>query len=440
MYKTQNYYLYIFCLFFLTACSLELPTNKMLKECSQPISIQPSYPDPSNLAKLRFTLNGNSSDINYTVWKIVYNGTEVYKSGQFKANENPIFTFTFDGLYNISCTSTNNCGKSIDLTYSFNYTKKCLKPTDITATTNTSSPLIVDLSINGTITDIAKIEWIITDISSNSEVFRTEVTSSPFTAQSSMLISEGNYKVVANITNKCKETYELTSTYELKIPDIFKIEMVDIEGGTFQMGNNNGDIDEQPEHEITLSNFKISKFEVTQALWRAVMGTNPSYFPNCDECPVEQVSWNDTQIFIERFQKITGKSFRLPTEAEWEFVAKGGTKSQNFIYSGSNSLNDIAWNIDNAESKTHKVGLKTANELGIFDLTGNVFEWCQDWYDGLYYQNSPKSNPINSTTSPSKVLRGGSWSSTSKLSLVTNRTNIAPDKAFADVGFRLALD
>lgn len=425
---------------FLSACSLELPMNKTLKDCAQPNSIKISYPDQSNLSKIKFTLGGTIDDINYTVWKIMYNGAEVAKTGQLKPNETPIFTFNFDGTYNITCSSTSNCGQTIDLSYSFSYAKKCSKPSSITATANIISPLYIDLSVVGTTSDIAKLEWIITKDGLDKEVFHSEILLTTFLVQDISLPDEGTYKIIAKITSKCNDSYELMTSYDFKIPDILKIPMVTVEGGTFRMGSTDGDIDEQPIHEVTVNSFKISPFEVTQAIWKAVMGTNPSGFGNCDDCPVETISWNDIQAFLSKLQKITGKSYRLPTEAEWEFVAKGGTLSQNFNFSGSSTLNEAAWNIDNSDNKTHVVGQKKANELGIYDLTGNVFEWCQDWYNDSYYQSSPSTNPINTTQSNYKTLRGGSWNSTSKLSSIANRTFIAPDKAFADVGFRLVLE
>lgn len=422
---------------FLSACSLELPMNKTLKDCVQPNTIKTSYPDLNNLSKIRFTLGGTIEDIDYTVWKVMFNGTEVAKTGQLKPNEAPIFTFNFDGVYSITCTSTSNCGQSIDLSYSFSYTKKCLKPTSITATANAISALYIDLDVTGTTTDISKLEWIVTKDGVEKEIFHSEVLSTKLVVQDVSLPDEGTYKIVAKITSKCNDSYELTTSYDFKVPDILKIPMVTVEGGTFKMGSIDGEIDEQPVHEVTVNSFNISQFEVTQAIWKAVMGTNPSTFKNCDDCPIESISWNDIQSFLSKLKKITGKTYRLPTEAEWEFAAKGGTQSQNFSFAGSNTINDVAWNIDNSDGKTHPVGQKKANELGIFDLTGNVFEWCQDWYSDTFYQNSPTSNPENTIISNYKVLRGGSYIGNSKLSSITNRLYGAPDKTYFEVGFRL---
>ena len=189
------------------------------------------------------------------------------------------------------------------------------------------------------------------------------------------------------------------------------IEMVKVEAGSFNMGATpemiNPDTDEKPVHRVTLTNdYYIGKYEVTQALWQAVMGSNPSHFKG-DDLPVEQVSWNDCQDFISKLNAMTGKRFRLPSEAEWEYAARGGKKSRGYQYSGSNTLGDVAWYEGNSGSKTHAVGTKQPNELGIYDMTGNVWEWCQDWYGS--YSSSPQTNPTGAVRGSFRVGRGGSW-------------------------------
>jgi formylglycine-generating enzyme required for sulfatase activity len=186
----------------------------------------------------------------------------------------------------------------------------------------------------------------------------------------------------------------------------FEPEMVFVEGGTFQMGSSSGESDEKPVHSVTISAFNIGKYEVTQAQWKAVMGNNPSSFSGCEDCPVETVSWNDVQDFIRKLNVQTDKNYRLPTEAEWEYAAKGGKRSKGYAYSGSNDLNSVAWSKDNS-GRTHGVGSKQANEIGVYDMTGNVLEWCSDWYGP--YNNYSETNPTGASSGQYRVLRGGSW-------------------------------
>ena len=198
----------------------------------------------------------------------------------------------------------------------------------------------------------------------------------------------------------------------IPVKDGISIDMVRVEAGTFTMGATPEMKDsydsEKPAHQVTLTNdYYIGKYEVTQALWQAVMGNNPSEFKG-DNLPVENVSWNDCQKFISKLNLITGKTFRLPTEAEWEYAARGGKKSRGYQYSGSNNLSDVAWYYKNSGIKTHAVGTKQANELGIYDMSGNVSEWCQDRYGD--YSKSSQTNPKGSTSGALRVLRGGCYS------------------------------
>ena len=189
--------------------------------------------------------------------------------------------------------------------------------------------------------------------------------------------------------------------------------MIKVEGGTFQMGatsEQGGDAydNEYPVHSVTLSDYYVGETEVTQELWEAVMGSNPSHFGGNPQRPVELVSWNDCQEFITQLNQLTGKNFRLPTEAEWEYAARGGNNSQGYKYSGSNTIGNVAWYYGNSNFQTHNVKTKSPNELGIYDMSGNVLEWCQDWFDSNYYSNSPQTNPTGPSSGSARVYRGGS--------------------------------
>jgi sulfatase modifying factor 1 len=218
---------------------------------------------------------------------------------------------------------------------------------------------------------------------------------------------------------------------------IVEPEMVFVEGGTFQMGSSSGESDEQPVHSVTLSSFSIGKYEVTQAQWKAVMGSTTGYIESCDQCPVDEVSWNDVQEFIRKLNTKTGKNYRLPTEAEWEFAAKGGNKSKGYLYSGSHNINSVAWYVGNSREKVHPVGLKQPNELGIHDMSGNVWEWCSDWYGN--YKNHLEINPKGASSDPYRVLRGGRWSYDAKFCRVTDRDKHPQDAIYQYQGLRLLL-
>jgi formylglycine-generating enzyme required for sulfatase activity len=222
--------------------------------------------------------------------------------------------------------------------------------------------------------------------------------------------------------------------------EAMKIEMVYVPGGTFTRGctsEQGSDCwgSEKPAHQVTLSSFYVGKYEVTQAQWKAVMGSNPSNFRG-DNLPVEKVSWDDVQEFIRKLNAQTGKRYRLPTEAEWEYAARGGNKSRNYKYSGSNTLGNVAWYDDNSGSATHPVGQKSPNELGIYDMSGNVREWCSDWYGA--YPASAQSNPTGASSGSDRVYRGGSWYYNAGSCRVAFRNNDSPGSSYYYHGFRLA--
>ena len=283
-------------------------------------------------------------------------------------------------------------------------------------------------------------------------------------------------------TNDGVETFfEISSIDSIKIisqedisnvdTDIFsnleKDEMVLVKGGTFTMGATSEQGSdyysaELPTHQVTLSDYYIGKYEVTQQLWEYVMkysgtaadgstmsayasdvwlGTNPSSsYGEGNYYPAYYVNWEDiVNIFIPRLNKITGKTFRLPTEAEWEYAARGGNKSKGYKYSGSNTIGDVAWYYDNSSSTAHPVGTKAPNELGLYDMSGNVWEWCSDWYSSSYYSSSSSTNPTGPTSGSFRVIRGGSWFSIARYCRVSCRGSGNPDFRDGDLGFRLVM-
>lgn len=224
--------------------------------------------------------------------------------------------------------------------------------------------------------------------------------------------------------------------------------MVAVEGGVFQMGSDDSDayVRGEPVHQVKLSSYSIGQTEVTQELWEAVMGSNPSNFKGLKR-PIEKVSWNDCQTFITKLNALTGQHFRLPTEAEWEFAARGGVKSQGYKYAGSNTIDDVAWYTVNSYDVgssdpnygTHEVGTKQPNELGIYDMSGNVYEWCQDWYSSTYYFSSVINNPAGPDTGSGRVTRGGSWRPDARDCCVARRGFFTPTSTRNNLGLRLAL-
>ena len=235
-------------------------------------------------------------------------------------------------------------------------------------------------------------------------------------------------------------------TYESFVLNGITFYMIKVESGSFSMGATNEqgsrfDSNERPTHRVTLSNFSIGETEVTQELWEAVMGSNPSFFLG-SRLPVELVSWEDCQAFITKLNELLegqlsdGKKFRLPTEAEWEFAARGGNLSKGYRYAGGNSINPIAWQNGNSENKTHGVGSKLPNELGIYDMSGNVMEWCNDWYDG--YDSADQANPTGPQTGNTRVCRGGCWNVNSGDCRVSYRFYLEESYSNNNLGLRLA--
>lgn len=222
-------------------------------------------------------------------------------------------------------------------------------------------------------------------------------------------------------------------------PEYPTIDMVEIESGTFVMGGDDScsDSDEKPLHEVSIETFRIGRYEVTQRQWTQITGYNPSFFKG-DDLPVECVSWQEVQIFIDKLNRKTGRHYRLPTEAEWEYAARGGHgSSAQHLYAGSNDIELVAWFAENSDSCTHAAGGKQANRFGLYDMSGNVNEWCDDSYDSMAYT----SRDVGSrTVSNERVFRGGGWYSMRRHVRTANRNHAASETRDPGLGFRLAED
>ena len=289
--------------------------------------------------------------------------------------------------------------------------------------------------------------------------------SAPSTIQISLLkesvanngISENNNQHIENINEttdnasmKIANTPDLISETENenktdadiveKLLEKLNNDMVYIEAVEFTMGatkeqKGEANSDEKPAHPVVLNCFYLCKYEVTQELWEAVMGDNPSHFKG-KNLPVENVSWDDCQMFIMKLNELTGKKYRLPTEAEWEYAARGGSNSMHYKYSGGNYLEYVSWYFRNSMDKTHTVGMMKPNELGLYDMSGNVWEWCQDWY-GTYGKKTAYY-PTGPVQAYNKVFRGGGYDNGDTYSRCSYRNGTAPQNKFKNLGLRLA--
>ena len=221
--------------------------------------------------------------------------------------------------------------------------------------------------------------------------------------------------------------------------------MVRVPGGTFTMGCQEGffssdkdcQYDEKPAHQVEVRSFEMSQYEVTQEVWAAVMGENPSNFPNCPQCPVESVSWDEVRAFLRKLNAGGGR-YRLPSEAEWEYAARGGSQSRGYEYAGSDTPDAVAWYRGNSGGKTHSVGQKQANELGLYDLSGNVLEWVQDCWNESYAGAPSDGRAWESGDCSRRVLRGGSWDGGPRYLRSALRYRYTADNRSDNLGFRIA--
>ena len=301
----------------------------------------------------------------------------------------------------------------------------------------------VSVTTDGTFTTSTSDNWITVSSDGNTITVKTSGNTSTSTRSGIVTVSLSNLTsgslsttIAVSQDGATQQTVQHTFTV-----NSVSFTMIRIDGGTFTMGateeqGNDAYDNEKPAHQVTLSTYYIGETEVTQELWQAVMGRNPSYFKG-NERPVESVRWNECYDFINKLNALTGKSFRLPTEAEREYAARGGNRSRGYKYSGSNNLGNVAWYEDNSESTTHDVAQKLQNELGLYDMSGNVWEWCSDWYGS--YSSSSQTNPQGPSSGLYCVYRGGSWNFNAWFCRSSYRDYYAPGSWDRNLGLRLVL-
>ena len=311
------------------------------------------------------------------------------------------------------------------------------KTVEITYTLDKQADIAVYLSTDGGKTFGQPLRAVSGDAGKAVQPGNRKIVWSPFEEYDKLVTDDAVFKIVPSGGEKLTFTVGGVS-----------FTMIYVEGGTFTMGctseqGGDCDDDEKAVHTVTLSDYYIGQTEVTQALWQAVMGTNPSYFKGSNN-PVESVSWDDCDAFVKKLSQLTGRRFALPTEAQWEYAARGGKKSGpykydsgHYKYAGSNSIGNVAWYDDNSNSSTHPVAQKLPNELGLYDMSGNVWEWCLDWYGA--YSTTSQTNPTGPSSGSSRMLRGGSWNFNAQYCRVAYRYNFTPTLRYKSLGFRVVL-
>lgn len=334
--------------------------------------------------------------------------------------------FTYDGMY-------YNCGDTCSFIV---HPPLTLSVNNITIEEGTSST--IDITSGSGSYSIEKIEpeGVVTASISENHISIEALTSG--SAIITVKDDKSGQTATIEVKVSANEPYFETETFTV---NGVSFKMVAVEGGTFMMGAPDSDDTaadyEKPQHQVTLNDYYIGQTEVTQELWEAVMGSNPSYFRGSKQFPVEQVSWYDCREFLSKLNNLTGKNFRLPTEAEWEYAAQGGNRSKGYTFSGSNEVNDVAWYLGNSDNTIHAVATKKPNELGIYDMSGNVWEWCRDlWGD---YSSEKQVNPTGATSGSKLVLRSGSWNFSDFFCRSKHRNSDTPDHTASHLGLRLAL-
>jgi len=435
--KTLRYFKIMRCLgatalvvyfLFLTACGSDSKSSGNTGDKTVSISISPDSASVELGKSVTLTVRAQNTDI---VWPESVEGTFTHSG-----NQATYFPPSVVKSYTFTVAAAADRTKTVTAKIKVVYADPTITITPATSNTKTGKP--VRLSATFSIPEGQPRQEPVWAARNSCGVIDQTGLLSPSKA--------GDCTVTATLTdinNKKITATAVVKVSNLSLGDIMD-DMSQVKGGTFTMGctsEQGSDCmeDENPSHSVTLNDFYIGKYAVTQAVWKLVMGdeNNPSQSQyNSDNLPVENVSWDDIQTFISKLNEKTGKKYRLPTEAEWEYAARGGAQSKKYKYSGSNTLDDVAWYVGNSDGKTHPPGMKQANELGLYDMSGNVYELVGDWYDD--YSDTSQTNPTGPATGSSSVVRGGSWSSDAERARTSYRAGNLLGRYRADLGFRLA--
>ena len=431
--------------------------NEVIEEGSSYIKINAEYVYPEEMAAVSLYLSEqeNMSDAKVFECKMEGKSFSVEANG-LKENKKYHYCYEFDNGYEKKTVY----GEQRSFTTLQNIELPTVTTTNVSNITQTTATSGGNVTDDGGANVTARgVCW---STSQNPTISNSHTTdgngTGSFTSNMTGLTANTTYYVRAYATNEKGTSYgeqksfttleEETSETQIITVNGVSFTMIAVKGGTFNMGaqsidpsGTNYDSDafdnESPVHSVTLSDYYIGETEVTQELWEAVMGSNPSSFSGNPQRPVEMVSWDDCKEFITNLNNLTGMNFRLPTEAEWEYAARGGNESQGYKYSGSNTIVNVAWYSGNSGDATHNVKTKSPNELGIYDMSGNVWEWCEDWYGD--YSSGSQTNPTGPSSGSLRVIRGGYWGAGTGVCRVTYHGSNYPDDWSNYYGFRLAL-
>lgn len=453
------YKLLFACIFllFTIGCSQELPPFKTQRVCKVPSIIE--YTKTGTGVELSLK-DDTTNDIKTYNWEMKERLTGLSVNIPDKSAKKISVRLTSYTSYNVSCEITTRCDDkpAAALKDTVNYFKDiCKKPTTILHGIPPEAKLLdrykFKLQFDGDTTDLKYVVWqvsFVTNFGKKNILLYTSDTLKHFSPFSTYQFGSGMFKITAYFANNCNKKDSISITYDGIYPTneiSVSSDMVIVDGGTFTMGSNSSDDKKaKPEHQVKVSTFKLSKYEVTQKLWNKVMPKNNSVHANCDNCPVTNVTVKEVDTFLKNLEFITGTAYRLPTEAEWEYAAKGGKTQKTYKYSGSDTLSSVAWYSENSSNTTSVVGLKKPNSLEIFDMTGNVWELVSDWY--APYSSTSQVNPKGPSTGTQRISRGGGYRSGPPNSVVPNDLcdnnfrstfTLDTDAGGHQSGFRLAL-